>query len=286
MVDPLPILEPFFGGYAGLVTQVIYFVVSFLVVYLIGKIAVIPMVSRVMKSRGLEEHARKPINKILSLGVLFIALALAFGFAGLGNILLALATIAAAATLAIGFALQDVIKNFVAGIFIFIEKPFKIGDWIIWGDNSGIVEDISMRVTRLRTFDNELVTVPNSFLTDTELTNPVAKDKLRIKCPFGIAYDDDINKATKIILDEAEKNNGIMDDPEPIVRLTDLADSYVELQCNVWVSEPSRRTFAKIKSDYVKAVKERFDEEDITIPFPQRELSGHIETPIEEEISK
>ncbi|OUJ19409.1 Small-conductance mechanosensitive channel, MscC family [Methanonatronarchaeum thermophilum] len=278
MVDPLPILEPVLGDYAGMATQVIYFVVSFLVIYLLGKAVAIPIVTKLMRARGLEEHARKPIKKVLSLAVIFVAIALAFGFAGLGNILLALATIAAAATLAIGFALQEVIKNFVSGIFIFIEKPFKIGDWIIWGDNSGVVEDISLRVTRLRTFDNELVTVPNSVLTDTELINPVAKDKLRIKCPFGIAYDDDINKATKIILEEAEKNEGIMSDPEPIVRLTDLANSYVELQCNIWVAEPNRRTFMKVKSDYTKAVKERFDEEDITIPFPQRELSGEITT--------
>ncbi|RZN61288.1 mechanosensitive ion channel family protein [Methanonatronarchaeum sp. AMET6-2] len=278
MVEPLPVLEPFLGGYAGIVTQAIYFVVSFLVIYLVGKAVVVPIIDRVMSKRGLETHARKPIKKVLNFAVLFAALALAFGFAGLGNILLALAGIAAAATLAIGFALQDVIKNFVSGIFIFIEKPFKIGDWIIWGGGSGIVEDISMRVTMLRTFDNELVTVPNSVLTDTELTNPVAKDKLRIKCPFGISYDDDINKATEIILEEAEKHDGIMGEPEPIVRLTELEDSYVGLQCNVWVEEPSRRTFAEVKSSYTKTVKERFDEEDITIPFPQRELSGKIQT--------
>ncbi|MEF8789948.1 MAG: mechanosensitive ion channel family protein [Haloarculaceae archaeon] len=253
------------------------FLVAFLAVYVLGRVVVLPLVDRVMQSRGLEEHARKPLSKVVFFVVLFAAVAVAFGAAGLGSFLSALATIGAAATLAIGFAMQDVLKNFVAGVFIYTDKPFRIGDWIEWDGNSGVVEDISLRVSRVRTFDNELLTVPNSQLTDGVIKNPVAKDKLRLKFVFGIGYDDDIDEATEIILEEARDHAEIMDDPEPTVRLTELADSYVGLQSRIWIANPSRADWVRTRAEYVKSVKERFDEAGIDIPYPQRGLSGGIE---------
>jgi small-conductance mechanosensitive channel len=253
------------------------FVVAFAVIYLVGRTVLQPVFDRVLDRRGLDSHAKRPLKKVLGIVVVFVAIAVAFGFAGFGNFLTALATVAAAATLAIGFAMQDVIKNFVAGIFIYTDKPFRIGDWVEWDDNSGIVEDISLRVTRVRTFDNELLTVPNSQLTDGVIKNPVAKDKLRLKFVFGIGYDDDMDEATEIIVEEAESHPDVLDDPAPSVRLTELADDYVGLQSRVWIQNPSRADFVKTRADYVKNVKQRFDEAGIDIPYPQRELSGDVE---------
>ncbi len=278
MVNALPVLEALLGPYALPVTQAIYFLVSFIVIYGIGKAVILPLLRRTLESHEIEEHARKPLLKLVNFVIIFIGIAVAFGFAGFGNFLTAFATIAAAGTLAIGFAMKDIIQNFVSGVFIYTEKPFKIGDWIEWDGNSGVVEEISLRVTRVRTFDNELLTVPNSKLTDNVLKNPVAKDKLRLKFLFGIAYEDDINKAAKIIVKEARKHDEILDEPEPSVRLTELADSYVGLQSRFWISDPSRSDFIKVKSDYVKSVKESFDEHGIEIPFPQVDLSGEVKT--------
>jgi small-conductance mechanosensitive channel len=243
----------------------------------IGRATVLPLVRRLFKRRGVDEHASKPLLKVVWFVVLFVAIAVAFGAAGYGSFLSSLAVIAAAATLAIGFAMQDVITNFVSGIFIFTEKPFRIGDWIEWDDHSGVVEDISLRVTRVRTFDNELLTVANSELTNGVLKNPVAKDQLRLKFTFGIGYDDDIDTATEIVVEEAEAHEGIMDDPAPSVRLTELGDSYVGLQSRIWIENPSRADFVGIRGEYVQAVKERFDEEGIDIPYPHRALTGGID---------
>ncbi len=257
----------------------VMFVLAFVLVYALGKLLVLPLVDRVLRSRGLDEHARTPLATVAFIVVLFAAVAVAFGAAGLGNFLTAIATIGAAATLAIGFAMQDVLKNFVAGVFIYTDKPFRIGDWIEWEDGtySGIVEDISLRVSRIKTFDNELLTVPNSQLTDGVIKNPVAKDELRLKFVFGIGYDDDIDLATEIIVEEARKHEGIMDTPEPTVRLTELADSYVGLQSRIWIQNPSRADWVRTRGEYVTAVKKRFDAEGIEIPYPQRDLSGGVE---------
>jgi small-conductance mechanosensitive channel len=265
------------GAYVETLAAAIAFFVAFVGVIFFGRLILSPITNRMMNSRGLDAHAKKPLQKLVSFLVIFLAIAVAFGAAGLGSFLTAVATIAAAATLAIGFALQGVIKNFAAGIFIFTDRPFRIGDWIEWDGNAGIVEDISLRVTRVRTFDNELLTVPNGDLMDGVIKNPVAKDKLRVKFVFGIGYDDDIPEATEIIIEEAQKHDEILDEPAPSVRLTELGDSSVGLQSRIWISDPNRADFVKTRGEYVEAVKRRFDEEDINIPYPNRTIGGGLE---------
>jgi len=277
-VTPPPQLADAIGaGAATAVTQFVFFLVAFLGVYLLGKLFVRPVFDRALRRRNLDSHARKPLQKLLTGIIVFVAISVAFRFAGYGDFLTSLATIAAAATLAIGFAMQDVIKNFVAGVFIYTDEPFRIDDWIEFDGHSGVVEDISLRVTRVRTFDNELLTVPNSLLTDGVIKNPVAKETLRLKVVFGIGYDDDIERATEIIVEEAEAHDDILADPAPSVRLTELGDSSVGLQSRVWIKNPSRSDFVKTRGEYTTAVKERFDEEGIDIPYPNRTLSGSID---------
>jgi len=263
--------------YAASIGAALTFLLTFVLIYLAGKIVVLPLVNRTLRSRNLDEHARKPLKKLVNIVIVFVGIAVAFGVAEYGDFLQSLATVAAAATLAIGFAMQDVIANFVAGVFIFTDRPFRIGDWIEWDGNSGVVEDISLRVTRVRSFDNELLTVPNSQLTDGVIKNPVAKEQLRLKFVFGIGYDDDIDRATEIILEEADEHEEILADPEPSVRLVELGDSSVGLQSRIWIDDPSRADFVKTRGEYVQAVKERFDEEGIDIPYPNRTVGGGLE---------
>jgi small conductance mechanosensitive channel len=281
LLEAPPYVRGALGNYlADPVFTAAVFVGVFVGLYVVARSTVEPIVRSALDRKGVDKHARRPLMRITRFLVVFVAFGAAFAAAGFGSILTSLATIAAAATLAIGLATQNVIRNFVSGIFIYTERPFKIDDWIEWGggDYSGIVEDISLRVTRVRTFDNELLTVPNSELTENVVKNPVDGDRLRLKFVFGIGYDDDIEKATEIIIEEAEKHDGILDEPEPSVRVTELADSYVGLQSRIWINQPSRADFVKTRSEYVENVKNRFDDEGIEIPFPQRDLSGVVET--------
>ena len=281
MLEAPPYVRGALGNYLAdpLFTAAV-FVAVFVVLYFVARSVVEPLVRRALDEKGVDKHARRPLMRITRFLVFFVAFGAAFAAAGFGSILTSLATIAAAATLAIGLATQNVIRNFVSGVFIYTEKPFKIDDWIEWenGTYSGVVEDISLRVTRVRTFDNELLTVPNSSLTENVVKNPVEGNRLRLKFVFGIGYEDDIERATEIIVEEAEEHDGIMDEPAPSVRVTELADSYVGLQSRIWIANPSRADFVKTRSEYVENVKNRFDDEGIEIPFPQRDLSGVVET--------
>jgi small-conductance mechanosensitive channel len=261
---------------SGIVSSAIIFFVVIIISYLIGRTLFLSIFKKTLKSREVSEHARKPLIKLFKFVIVFASLTIAFGVAGFGSFLTAIATVSAAGTLAIGFALKDVISNFVSGVFLFVDRPFKIGDWIEWDDRKGEVEDISLRVTRIRTFNNELLTVPNRKLANQTVKNPVDGDKLRMSIQFGIGYEDDIEEATEIIIEEAEIHEGILTNPEPSVRLVNLGDSDVVLQSRVWIDDPTRSDYVRVKGSYVKSVKERFDEEGIDMPYPHRELSGNI----------
>jgi small-conductance mechanosensitive channel len=274
---PGGVLDQLLAGAGRFVAQAITFVVTAAVVYLVGRIVVLPIVSRALRARDVDPTLAKPARKATLALVVFAAFAVAFAVAGFGNLLTSLATIAAALTLAIGFASQDIIGNLVSGVFLISDPKLKIGDWVEWDGNAGVIEDISFRVSRVRTFDNELITVPNSELANTAVTNPVAKDTLRIPFTFGVGYDDDLDHAKAVIVEEAEDHDEILDEPAPSVRVTELADSYVGIQSRFWVEDPARSDFVRVKSEYVQAVKERCDAEAIDMPYPYSELTGSIE---------
>ncbi|MFC7325212.1 mechanosensitive ion channel family protein [Halorubrum rutilum] len=262
---------------AAIATTALRFVAGFLAVLLLGKLVLIPGLRRVVRSRGFDEAVLSLGTNVLNAVVWVAAIAIGFAVAGYGSFLSAFAVFGGAIALAVGFAAQDLLGNFVAGVFILKDKPFEVGDWIEWDGESGRVEEIDLRVSRVRTFDNELVTVPNGDLANSAVTNPVAYDTLRQKFVFGIGYDDDIAEATDIIVEEAEAHGEILDDPGVSVRLVELGDSAVGLQSRWWIADPDRGDFVRVRSEYVTAVKEAFDEAGIDMPYVHRQLTGSVE---------
>ena len=261
----------------GVLFSVVLFLVGFVGVLLLGRVVLVPAVMRVLASRGFDEAVRSLGSSVANAVVWVAAIAIGFTMAGYGAFLSAFAVFGGAIALAVGFAAQDLLGNFVAGIFILKDKPFEVGDWIQWSGNAGRVEDIDLRVSRIRTFDNERVTVPNGDLANNAVTNPVAYETLRQKFVFGIGYEDDIAGATDIIIEKAEAHEGILDDPGPSVRVVELGDSAVGLQSRWWIDEPDRGEFVRVRSEYVTDVKEAFDDAGIDMPYVHRQLTGSVE---------
>ena len=252
------------------------FAVSFVVIYYVARSVLVRVTKRTLGARDFSP-AVVGLGSSLAGGVALAgAFALAATVAGFGVILAAFATLAGALALAVGFAAQDIIANFVAGIFILKDKPFDVGDYIEWGGNSGIVREIQLRVTKLDTFDNELVTVPNSDLANAAVTNPVANDTRRVTFDFGIDYDANIDKARSIILEEAADIEGVLADPEPTAPVTGLGDSAVVLNGRVWI-DPKETGAGGVKFELVERVKERFDAEGVGMPYPHRQLVGSLD---------
>ena len=262
---------------ASAAAAAVVFVAVFVAAYAVSRLVIVPVVERLLARRAVDEHVRKPMVLLVNGIALFFGLALAFSIAGLGNILVALSTVTAAATLAIGFAMQDVLKNFVAGVFIYTDEPFRTGDWVEWEGNSGYVEDISLRVSRVRTFDNEHLTVPNSQLTDGVIKNYDRNGTLRVKFTFRISFEDDIDEAIDIIVAAARAQEGVLDDPEPSVRLIEINDASFGLQSRIWISDPGQSDFLEIRGRFVQRVTDRFEAAGITIPYPRRTVDGSLE---------
>ena len=262
---------------ADVLLTAVLFVGGFLGVLLFGRTVFVPAIDRALTARGFDEAVRGLGSRVASAVVWVAAITVAFTLAGYGAFLSAFAVFGSALALAVGFAAQDLLGNFVAGVFILKDKPFQVGDWIQWDGNTGRVEDIDLRVSRIRTFDNEQITVPNGDLANSAVTNPVAYETLRQKFVFGIGYDDDIAEATDIIIEEAEAHPDILEEPGPSVRLVELGGSDVGLQSRWWIDEPDRGDFVRVRSEYVTAVKEAFDEAGIDIPYVHRQLTGSVE---------
>jgi small-conductance mechanosensitive channel len=258
------------------VVTVLLFVVVFVVLYAVGKPVATRTVRTALEHRGFDETLISLAVSTVAVVTAVLAVALAATVAGFGIVLAAFATLAGALALAVGFAAQDLIANFVAGVFIIQDEPFEVGDWIEWNGSSGVVREIQLRVTKLDTFDNELVTVPNSELAGNAVVNNVANDRRRIAAGVGIGYDDDIQAARTAILAEAANIEGVLADPEPSAPVTELGDSAVVLQARFWI-DPSESSYGAIRAQFFEAIKERLDEEGIDMPYPTSDLTGGIE---------
>jgi small-conductance mechanosensitive channel len=265
-------------GLASAIGSAAVFGVVFAGLYVVGKRLVVPFADDLLRRRDVDDHARKPLRVLIHVAVVAVGLGLGFALAGYGNVLLALSTVGAAATLAVGFALQDVIKNFVAGVFIYTDKPFRTGDWIEWNGNSGYVEDIGLRVTRVRTFDNEHLTVPNSQLTDGVIKNYDRNGTLRLKFTFRIGFEADIDEAMRHVVAAAEAEEDVLDDPAPSVKLMEIGDASFDLQGRIWIRDPGESDFLGIRGRFVKDVTDRFEAAGISIPYPHRTVEGSLDT--------
>lgn len=169
----------------------------------------------------------------------------------------------------IGFALQDTLGNFASGMLILIYRPFDVGDFVTAGGVTGKVSHMSLVNTTFTTIDNQVLVVPNNLIWSGVVTNVTAQKTRRVDLMFGVAYSDDIEKVEKILADTVASHELVLADPEPMIKLHELADSSVNFVVRPWVKTED---YWDVYWDLLRAVKMRFDEEGITIPFPQREV--------------
>ena len=174
-----------------------------------------------------------------------------------------------AAGLAVGFALQGSLSNFASGVMLVIFRPVKVGDYIEGGGTAGVVEEIGIFVTILKTPDNKTIFIPNSKLMGDNIVNYSAKDTRRVDMVFGIGYGDDIDKAKSVIKSVLENDTRILKDPTPILAVSELGDNSVNFKVAPWVNAAD---YWSVYFDTHETIKKKFDENGISIPFPQRDV--------------
>ena len=174
-----------------------------------------------------------------------------------------------AAGLAVGLALKDSLSSFAAGVMLIIFRPFKLGDFVQAGGEAGVVEEIRIFHTVLKTGDNREITMPNAQIYSGTIINFSARDKRRIDLVIGIGYDDDIKKARDLLKQVLEADSTVLKDPAPVVMLLELGASSVDFAVRPWVNSAD---YWGTRAALLEAIKAAFDREGISIPYPQQDI--------------
>lgn len=239
-------------------------------IFIIGKMVVkfiVKLTKKLLKKSNVDDILVDFVVGIISSVLMLFVIIASVGKLGVDTT--SLVALIGAAGLAIGLSLQTSLQNFASGVMLIVFRPFTSGDFVEVAGISGIVEKISIFSTQLRTGDNKEVIVPNGSIYGDVITNYSAKETRRVDMVFGIGYDDDIKKAKDLIHKVLSEDTRILKDPEPLVAVSELADSSVNFAVRPWVNSAD---YWGVYFDTHEKIKIAFDEASISIPYPQMDV--------------
>jgi small conductance mechanosensitive channel len=220
-----------------------------------------------LKSEKFDDTLAPVFGQTVKVVILVVTLLAVLGQFGVETA--SIIAILGAAGLAVGLALQGTLSNVAAGMMLLILRPFHVGDVIEVAGTLGIVDEIGLFTTEMHTFDNIGIVMPNSRVWGTEIQNLTKYDTRRCDLEFGISYTDDMDKAIGLIKDVLAADDRVLEEPETLIAVSALGDSSVVIRVRPWTATPD---LWPLRYDLIKRVKEVFDENDISIPFPQRDV--------------
>lgn len=217
------------------------------------------------------DHQQEVVTRLGNLTVFVFAIAAILTLWGLN--LSGLLVGAGFLGIVVGMAARQTLGSMVAGFVLMFSRPFTIGDWVELGDEEGIVTEITIMNTRMRNFDGESIVIPNDIVSNHAVINRSDQGHLRLRIEVGIDYDTDPDYAEEVALEEINAIESVADSPPPAIVPTRFGDSAVILEMRFWINRPTPPRKWRATREVIHNVKQRFDEEGIKIPFPQRELS-------------
>lgn len=245
-------------------------IVIAIAVFVVGKYlakVITKLVIKSMTKSGVDETLKHFLDSVIY-GVLLIIVTLA-ALDKVGVQTTSFIAILGAVGLAIGLAFQSTLSNISAGVMIIIFRPIKIGHFVEAGGVAGVVEEINIFNTMMKTGDNKVIIVSNSNIIGGNIINYSLKETRRVDFVFGIGYDDDLKLAKQTLLDIVNADTRVLKDPEPMVVVSELADSSVNFTVRVWVKSAD---YWGVNFDTIEKVKLTFDEKGISIPYPQMDI--------------
>lgn len=245
-------------------------VATALAIFLIGKFFVrilIRAISKVMEKQAIEPTLMIFISNLVRISLMVVVVIAAIGALGIQTT--SFIAIFGAAGLAIGLALQGSLSNFASGVLIVLFRPYRVGDFVEAAGISGIVEEVQILTTIMRTADNKQIIVPNSQIMNSIITNYSANDTRRIDMVVGVSYGDDLDKVRQTIEKLVTADDRILAEPAATIAVSALAESSVDFVVRPWVKTAD---YWNVRFDLTEAIKKRFDKEGISFPFPQRDV--------------
>ena len=241
-----------------------------IVIFYVGKLAVGLLVRgmrKVMQRQEVDKTLETFVSNLVRMVLMVVVIIAAIGQVGIQTT--SFIAIFGAAGLAVGLALQGSLSNFASGVLIVMFRPYKVGDFVEAAGIAGVVEQVQILTTVLRTGDNKQIIVPNGQIMDSIITNYSAKDTRRVDMVVGVSYDDDLDKVRATIDELIAADERILSDPAPTVAVSELADSSVNFVVRPWVKSAD---YWGVMFDLTEAIKKRFDKEGISFPFPQQDV--------------
>ncbi len=253
---------------------IVIFIVGLLLASIINRI-----VKRVLTKAKLDQILINFISSIVRWLLLLLVIIFALSKLGLNtNSLIALI---GAAGLAVALSLKDSMQNFAAGVMLLVFRPFKTGDFVEAGGTSGSVEEINIFSSTFLTPDNKQVIIPNAKIYSDVITNYSATGTRRIDMVFGIGYEDDIAKAKEVIEEILKSESRVLNSPEYVIAVGELADSSVNFYVRPWVATSN---YWAVHFDLTEKIKLEFDKNGVSIPYPQMDV--HLDKTEQEEQEK
>ncbi len=223
--------------------------------------------SKTLKSRSLQILFTKSTYITTWVVGIFLAAIMSFPGLSLGNVIGTLGL----GSVAIGFAFQDIFKNFLAGILLLLQEPFRIGDEIVVQDYEGFVEHIDIRTTTIRTYQGEKILIPNATIFTNSVQVTTGYEKRRTDLGVGVDYNTSLTQAQKILLNTISNTHGVLKEPSPEIDLVNFGDSSIDFVVRYWTL-PQQKIVRQIQTKAIIAIKKAFDEASISIPYPIRTL--------------
>lgn len=248
-------------------------VVAAIAIFLIGRWVarmLTRLVGRMMVRASVDETLTKFVGNLVYAGLLAFVILASINRLGIDTT--SFAAIIAAAGLAVGFALQGSLSNFSAGVMLILFKPFKVGDFVEAGGSTGVVEEIQIFNTLMKTGDNVQIIVPNSAITGSVITNYSAKETRRIDLTVGCGYGDDLKAVKEYLQQLVRSDDRILQDPEPVVAVSELGDSSVNFVVRPWVQSAD---YWAVRWDLTEKIKVDFDAKGFNFPFPSQDVYMH-----------
>lgn len=263
-------MEDIFIKIFGLIVEYGLRVIAAIAIFIIGIIAariIRSLIVKMLKKSHVDDTLISFIRSLSYITMLVFVIIASLGQLGIQTA--SFVAVLGAAGLAIGLALQGSLANFAAGVLMIIFKPFKVGDWIEGGGASGSVEEISIFTTVLKSGDNKKIIVPNAKMTSGNIINYSAKETRRVDLVASVSYKDDIDKVKSVLSDILSNDDRILKEPAPTIAVSSLADSSIDLFVRPWVKASD---YWSVYFYLNETIKKRFDEEGISIPFPQQDV--------------
>ena len=227
------------------------------------------------ESDQLTEHQTEIMVRFGNIAILLVVVSGLFTLWGLD--LSGLLVGAGVLGIVLGLAARQTLGSIFAGIVLMVSQPFTVGDWVELGDNEGTVTHITVMYTEIREFDGKLVAIPNDIVSEQPIRNMSHQNILRLHTEVGIDYDSDPEYAEQVALEAVESVEEVIDGPPPETTTKSFGDSAIVLELLYWIETPNPRTARRATESVIYAVKHRFEEEGIGMPFPQRRLGDHPE---------